>query len=44
MLHRIVNERPELLETLKILDEKKNNYTITEFMDKLEKWKIAKST
>ena len=44
MLHRIVNERPELLETLKILDEKNNNYTITEFMDKLEKWKIAKST
>lgn len=44
MLHRIVNQKPELLETLTILDEKKKNYTITEFMDKLEKWKIAKST
>ena len=44
MLHRIVNQKPELLETLTILDEKKKNYSITEFMDKLEKWKIAKST
>ena len=44
MLHRIVNQKPELLQTLTILDEKKKNYSITEFMDKLEKWKIAKST
>ena len=44
MLHRIVNQKPELLETLTILDEKKKNYSITEFMYKLEKWKIAKST
>ena len=44
MLHRIVNQKPELLETLTILDEKKKNYSITEFMDKLEKWKIAEST
>ena len=44
MLHRIVNQKPELLETLTILDEKKKNYSITEFMDKLEKWKIAKTT
>ena len=44
MLHRIVNQKPELLQTLTILDEKKKNYSITEFMDKLEKWKIVKST
>ena len=44
MLHRIVNQKPELLQTLTILDEKKKNYSITEFMDKLEKWKIAEST
>ena len=44
MLHRIVNQKPELLQPLTILDEKKKNYSITEFMDKLEKWKRAKST
>ena len=44
MLHRIVNQKPELLQTLTILDEKKKNYSITEFMVKLEKWKIAEST
>jgi|TARA_R100001443_G_scaffold11748_1_gene21272 hypothetical protein len=43
MLHRIVNQKPELLESLQILDEKKQNYTITEFMDKLNGWRI-KST
>ena len=43
MLHRIVNQKPELLESLQILDEKKKNYTITEFMDKLDGWRI-KST
>ena len=43
MLHRIVNQKPELLDSLQILDEKKKNYTITEFMDKLNGWRI-KST
>tara|TARA_R100001163_G_C5046360_1_gene183626 strand:- start:338 stop:580 length:243 start_codon:yes stop_codon:yes gene_type:complete len=43
MLHRIVNQKPELLESLQILDEKKKKYTITEFMDKLDGWRI-KST
>jgi|TARA_R100000734_G_C3304257_1_gene94772 hypothetical protein len=43
MLHRIVNQKPELLDSLQILDEKKKNYTITEFMDKLDGWRI-KST
>ena len=44
MLNRIINDRPELLETIKILDEQKKSHTITEFLDKLEQWKIKKST
>ena len=42
-LTNIVNKKPELLETIKILDETKKSYTITEFMDILSKLKI-KST
>jgi len=44
ILHRIINDKPELLETLQILDEQKKSYTITKFLDKLEKWKIKEST
>ena len=44
MLNRIINDKPELLETIHILDEQKKSYTITEFLDKLEQWKIKKST
>ena len=33
-------EKPEMLERLKIVDEQKTSYTITEFLDKMEKWKI----
>jgi hypothetical protein len=43
ILNRIINQQPELLESLQILDEHKKSYTITKFLDKLEKWKI-KST
>ena len=43
ILHRIINQKPELLETLQILDEQKKPYTITKFLDKLEKWKIKES-
>ena len=43
ILQRIINQQPELLESLKILDEHKKSYTITEFLDKLEKWRIKKS-
>ena len=43
ILHRIINQQPELLESLKILDEHKKSYTITEFLDRLEKWRIKKS-
>ena len=43
ILHRIINDKPELLESLQILDEQKKSYTITEFLDKLEQWKIKSS-
>ena len=43
ILNRIVNQQPELLESLQIVDEKKKYYTITEFLDTINKWKI-KST
>ena len=42
-LTNIVNKKHELLETIKILDETKKWYTLTEFMDILSKLKI-KST
>ena len=50
ILNRIINQQlelgggPELLESLQIIDEQKKIYTITEFLDKLEQWKIKKST
>ena len=44
ILHRIINQEPELLESLKIIDEQKHTYNLTEFLDKLERWKIKKST
>ena len=43
VLNKIINENPEVLETIKILDEHKNPYTLTEFVDKLSQWKIKKS-
>ena len=42
-LTNIVNQKPELLETIKILDDTKKSYTITEFMDTISKFTI-KST
>ncbi len=44
ILTRIINQQPELLESLQILDEQNYSYTITEFLDKLQQWKIKKST
>ena len=44
ILLRIINEQPELLESLQIIDEQKKSYTITKFLDKLEQWKVKKST
>ena len=43
-LKNIVNNQPELMESIQLLDDHKKKYTITEFLDKLEKWKIKKST
>ena len=37
--HNIVNNKPELLEDITILDDHKKQYTITEFMDILSKLK-----
>jgi hypothetical protein len=39
-LNNIVNQKPELLETIKIFDETKKPYTITEFMDVISKFNI----
>ena len=43
ILQRILKDKPEIIETIKILDEKKNPYTIEEFVNKLEQWKIKSS-
>ena len=43
VLNKIINENPEVLETIEILDEHKNSYTLTEFVDKLSQWKIKKN-
>ncbi len=40
ILQRILNQRLEIIETIEILDEKKNPYTIEQFVNKLEQWKI----
>ena len=42
-LTNIVNKKPKLIETIKILDDYKKSYTLTEFFDILSKLKI-KST
>jgi len=39
-LNNIVNNKPELLKTIKILDETKKSYTLTKFFDILSKLKI----
>jgi hypothetical protein len=41
-LRNIVHNQPELLESLQILDDHKKQYTITEFLDKVEQWKIKR--
>ena len=43
ILQRILKDKPEIVDTIRILDDMKNPYTIEEFVNKLEKWKI-KST
>ena len=39
-LHKIISQEPELLSRVKIKDEKGKDYSVTEFLDKVEKWKI----
>lgn len=39
-LNNIIQREPEILHTLNIKDEKGKDYTVTEFLDKVEKWKI----
>ena len=42
-LHNMIHNRPESLEHFVILDDKGKNYTITEFLDVIEKLKIKKA-
>ena len=39
-LNNIIQREPELLPTIKIKDEKGKSYSLTEFLDKVEKCKI----
>ena len=39
-LNNIVVRQPDLLETVAIIDEKKNPYSVSEFLDLITKWKI----
>ena len=39
-LNNIVIRQPKLLEKITILDEKKNKYSVEEFLDLIQKWKI----
>tara|TARA_Y100001938_G_scaffold144821_1_gene220239 strand:- start:331 stop:573 length:243 start_codon:yes stop_codon:yes gene_type:complete len=43
ILNKIINEKPELLEEIKIIDDHKNPHTITEFLDIVEKLRIKKA-
>ena len=43
LMNKIINETPEILEDIRTLDDHKTSYTITEFLDKLEKWRIKKA-
>ena len=43
LLYKIINEKPELLEEIRIIDDHKNPHTITEFLDNLDKLRIKKA-
>ena len=38
--HNMVVREPEALESIAIIDEKKNPYSVSEFLDLIQKWKI----
>ena len=39
-LTNMINKEPEVLESIAIIDEKKNPYSVEEFLELLAKWKI----
>ena len=39
-LTNMINKEPEVLESIAIIDEKKNPYTVEEFLNLISKWKI----
>ena len=43
ILQRILDNNPEIIDRVKILDERKTSYTLEDFVSKLEKWKIKSS-
>ena len=40
-LNNIINNEPELLQNIKIIDEQGKSYSITKFFDKIKKLKIV---
>ncbi len=39
-LTNMINREPEVLESIAIIDEKKNPYSVEQFLELLAKWKI----
>ena len=39
-LTNMINKEPEALESIAIIDEKKNPYSVDEFLNLISKWKI----
>ena len=39
-LTNMINKDPEVLESIAIIDEKKNPYSVEEFLELISKWKI----
>lgn len=36
----IINKKPEALETVRIIDEQNNSYSVEQFLELVSKWKI----
>ena len=39
-LTNMINREPEVLESIAIIDERKNPYSVEEFLELISKWKI----
>ena len=39
-LTNTINRKPEVLESIAIIDERKNPYSVEEFLELISKWKI----